>query len=410
MPSRKTTTVIVGALLLLGGGYLIYQRTPKKRKKKTSADEETLVPPKIPKPIDLEGSVSDPAVCTDLGPSYPGFEFDPTTKSCIPGPDTPTGIYIIDSCQDFIFHSQQGMGGEVPSAQTNDLEQMAESAANAFLAGEATADTIAMATQFFNKWWPDCQWPPAVDASDRIRNLFQFIAFQLGSMVIDKGGKAYNFDNSDALAEFLSSKFQEMGYPPINEEIIEELMGGGDTMPYRAHGLGLSADCKQLTVLDLTQWIAWSRNWLVARVKSYATSQELVQYLLGTAFIGSPCTIDINNLFVNGVSVASLVDEADAIAFASMRAGIPTVGSGDEASPVERASAKLLNTKPPKHEPPSFPYLGFAVYLEKLPEDDDWAWAAYENGEVDSEPTLSDTNASWQKAVADARLTIISVV
>lgn len=167
----------------------------------------------------LEGA-ADPghtsAKC-GLDPSYPGFVWDGV--DCIPSYLTPPGIYILDECRDFIFVT----GDDGP--QPDDLEGLIAKAVNVSkLYGGGNVDPSNFVTQFLKSWWPECTWPPAPDASERIVQMYMALSVLTGRMIIARGGRVFNTSSYGEADELLGERFDELGYTQgFRPEIVSEI-------------------------------------------------------------------------------------------------------------------------------------------------------------------------------------------
>jgi len=187
------------------------------------------LPLPLPQPPDApQGAGIGEGVGTgcDLGASYPGFVWDGI--ECVPGPETPPGIYIVDDCSDFIF--VQGDDGPQP----DDLETRIVAAAQSVsdIQGDIgvsyipETDPTQIVTDFFNTFWPQCQWPPSPQASERVVNLYMALSILVGRMVVEAGGNSLGTNSDDSIQdvdEAVGARLIELGLDLFRPELVPEI-------------------------------------------------------------------------------------------------------------------------------------------------------------------------------------------
>ncbi len=152
----------------------------------------------------------------DLGPSYPGFAWDGV--ECSPSVSTPGGIYIVDECGDFIFVT--GDDGPQPS----DLGARIVAATHESMQpGGETADPTEVVAAFLDTFWPQCNWPPAPDAAERIVQLFMALSVMTGRMILNDGGSVLGTSDPSSVDELVGQRFEELGLPMFRPHIVPEI-------------------------------------------------------------------------------------------------------------------------------------------------------------------------------------------
>lgn len=198
---------MIGSVAALG--YVTYRYV--RRRQVPSAGPFNQLPP----PPEGES----PSGCA--GPQYPGFVFDRAAGGCMPSAETPAGIYMIDNCSDFLIQRRKDAQGEdIPSPQTAYLEALAAYAA----ATDPNADPIDLAARFLDMFWPQCEWPPPVEAAARVHQLFMWLATTIGEVILEAGGRVYGFDHHRAVEEALQSRFAELGFPAMDPALVPDLL------------------------------------------------------------------------------------------------------------------------------------------------------------------------------------------
>ena len=158
----------------------------------------------------------------DLGPSYPGFTWDGI--ECVPGEQTPPGIYIVDDCTDFIF-----VGGD-DGPQPDDLETRIFEATQAVteIQGDLgvsyipETDPTTIVTDFFRTFWPQCTWPP-VGGPERIIQLYMSLSVLVGRMVVDTGGNVLGTGAADEVDELVAQRLMELGFTEFRPDLVPEI-------------------------------------------------------------------------------------------------------------------------------------------------------------------------------------------
>lgn len=169
----------------------------------------------IPEPLPLPPPGGFPqgagvGVC-NLGPSYPGFEWDGV--ECSPSVSTPPGIYIVDECSDFIF--VPGDDGPQPS-------ELGARIADAVSSGQSTDPTLVVSA-FLDTFWPQCSWPPDPAAAERIVQLYMALSVMVGRMIINDGGIVLGTSDPTNVDELIGGRFTDIGYDMFRPHLVPEI-------------------------------------------------------------------------------------------------------------------------------------------------------------------------------------------
>jgi hypothetical protein len=167
-----------------------------------------------------EGAIGPGEPC-DLGPSYPGFTFDGV--ECAPTAQTPPGIYVVDDCQDFIF--VQGDDGPQPDYLEARIAQAAATT-HAGIHGVtpgAGFDPTVIVTAFLHKFWPECPWPPAPDAAERIVQLYMVLSVLVGRTIVLHGGRVLGHSDFEGADEAIGDRLVAMGFSEFRPEVVSEI-------------------------------------------------------------------------------------------------------------------------------------------------------------------------------------------
>ncbi len=200
-----------GVILSAAAGTALYYGVIKPRRKKKAIQD-------LPRPP-LEGARPPPFKRPqepECGRDYPGFVFD--GEGCVPGPETPAGIYVGEQCSDFVFVD----GDEGP--QLDYLEEVIDEAAESSADPTArSADPTKMATDFFAEFWGECRWPPAPDASERIVHLYQALVYVIGREIIRADGRVLGTSDAADVDEQIADRLSELGLPDFDPTVVPEI-------------------------------------------------------------------------------------------------------------------------------------------------------------------------------------------
>lgn len=200
-PSALQLTLIgLGVVSAAGVGYGVFELVRRQK-----AKFSTLPPPPEATPL--------PSGC---GRQYPGFVFD--GSACVPGPTTPAGIYVNESCTDFTF--VRGDTGSQPDL----IEQIVVGAATSTADPEApSADPTKLASSFLAATWPSCSWPPKGTATPRIQQLYVAMVFVIGREILIAGGRVLGTTSPDILDEQITELLEAMGLPEYDPDVVPEI-------------------------------------------------------------------------------------------------------------------------------------------------------------------------------------------
>lgn len=194
--SQKIGLAVAGTVALATTGYYALREKPRAKRGALPSNAAKQTP--------------DGMRC-DMGPRYPGFM--PEGDVCGPGPTTPPGIYVHSGCTDFAFVPGDG------SEQTDLLEEMLAAAA----ASGANTDPTHLATELLKHAWPECSWPPAASAPQRIVQLYMALGFILGRQLWNLGGTPLDATTPDEVDEAVAGRLAELGLEVFQPELVPEL-------------------------------------------------------------------------------------------------------------------------------------------------------------------------------------------
>jgi hypothetical protein len=175
------------------------------------------------RPPGLPQGGAAPGAC-DLGPSYPGFAWDGV--ECAPSAATPPGIYVVDDCTDFIF--VKGDDGPQPDDLEGRIATAIQSVSEAQEPGLGVSyvpnsDPTAIVTAFLTTFWPQCQWPPPPNGSQRIVQLYMALSVLVGRLIIEGGGSVLGTSSAAHVDEAIGDRLIELGFTEFHPEVVSEI-------------------------------------------------------------------------------------------------------------------------------------------------------------------------------------------
>lgn len=192
----------LGAVTVGVGGYVAYRLVQDWRRRE---EIKGLPPP----PLSMD--VGDPC-----GVQYPGFVFD--GEACRPTENSPAGVYITDACTDFVF--VQGDDGP----QLDYLEAMIDAEAEASSSpASSSVDPTELATNFLERFWRTCRWPPDPEGPERIVQLYQAMSYVIGREILISGGRVLGTSDPDLVDEQIAERLSDLGFADFDPDLVDEI-------------------------------------------------------------------------------------------------------------------------------------------------------------------------------------------
>lgn len=246
---------------------------------------------KLP-PMPPEGSIGPGQPC-DLGEAYPGFIYDGV--ECLPTADTPPGIYIIDDCNDFIY--VPGDDGPQPDYLEARISQAAAGSATGIhgVTPGAGFDPTIIVTQYLHKFWPECPWPPAPDAAERIVQLYMVLTVLVGRTIVLHGGKVLGHADFDGADEAIGDRLVAMGFAEFKPEVVSEIH-----LPEPPAGGGLGKQGAAATEIEMIKQKICNAPGSLTALEKIAYTNAVLSPVLDTRvkLIGKhPTYAQLSNMF-----------------------------------------------------------------------------------------------------------------
>lgn len=172
--------------------------------------------PKFELPEPPQGVGEPTPIGCELGPSYPGFVQD-ASGACVPTDATPPGFYVDVACADFVY--VDGDVGEQPDdldATISTLVQFTKDPT------KRAADPTHNVTQFLQKFWPACTWPP-VSGTPRLQQMFIVLSFLMGREIVRRGGRVLGTGDLAEVDERVATRLAQLGMPVYDPSIVPEI-------------------------------------------------------------------------------------------------------------------------------------------------------------------------------------------